>query len=91
MVTGSVSAVAATAAVAEELGCWLKTFADEEEKTSSLLQHTHDLTGGQVELKQRSEVTSIITVIHPLGSSNIITASLQTHEVMLRSSRLRTV
>lgn len=90
MVTGSVSAVAATAAVAEELDCWLKTFADEEEKTSSLLQHTHDLTGGQVELKQRSEVT-IITVIHPLGSSNIITASLQTHEVMLRSSRLRTV
>lgn len=90
MVTGSVSAVAATAAVAEELGCWLKTFADEEEKTSSLLQHTHDLTGGQVELKQRSEVT-FITVIHPLGSSNIITASPQTHEVMLRSSRLRTV
>lgn len=90
MVTGSVSAVATTAAVAEELGCWLKTFADEEEKTSSLLQHTHDLTGGQVELKQRSEVT-IITVIHPLGSSNIITASLQTHEVTLRSSRLRTV
>lgn len=90
MVTGSVSAVAATAAVAEELGCWLKTFADEEEKTSTLLQHTHDLTGGQVELKQRSEVT-IITVIHPLGSSNIITASLQTHEVTLRSSRLRTV
>ena len=41
MVTGSVSAVAA-AMVVEELGCWLKTFTDEGEKTCSLLQHTHD-------------------------------------------------
>lgn len=33
-------------------------------------------TGEQVELRQRSEVT-IITVIHPLGSNNIITVSLE--------------